>query len=88
LLLSQTLKKHVGELAQVATWLLLMRMVDIYWHIEPANFPSFHLSWVHFAVLAGMGGLWMWYFLRNLRSRPLLVLYAPQTLKHMGTSHE
>ena len=88
LLLSQPLKKHLGELAQIATWLILMRMVDIYWHIEPANFPSFHLSWLHFAVIVGMGGLWMWYFLRNLRSRPLLVLYAPQTLEHMAASHD
>jgi len=34
----------------------------IYWHIEPASHLTFHLSWVFFAIIAGMGGLWMAYF--------------------------
>jgi hypothetical protein len=85
LLLSRSLKKNVGQLALVASLLIVMRMVDIFWHVEPALHPhEFHLSWVHFAVIAGMGGLWMAYFFRNLRARPLLVLYAPQTIKHMA----
>jgi hypothetical protein len=50
-------------------------------------FPTFHLSWVHFAVIAGMGGLWMAYFFYNLRSRPLLVVNAPQTLRLLEPSH-
>ena len=83
LLLSRSLKKNVGQLALLASWLIVMRMVDIFWHIEPASHPAFHLSWVHFAVIAGMGGLWMAYFFRNLRSRPMLAVYAPQTLKHL-----
>ena len=88
LLLSRSLKKNSGQLVWLAAWLMIMRIVDIFWHIEPASHPAFHLSWVHFAVLAGMGGLWMAYFLRNLRSRPLLAVYAPQTLKHLEPSHE
>jgi len=84
LLLSKSLKRNARKLAFLASWLMFVRIVDIFWHVEPANFPTFHLSWVLFAVLAGMGGLWIWYFLRNLRSRPLLALYAPQTLKHLG----
>jgi hypothetical protein len=88
LLLSRNLKKDAGQLALLASWLLLMRIVDIFWHIEPASHSTFHLSWIHFAVLAGMGGLWMAYFLRNLRSRPLLALYAPQTLRFLEPSHE
>jgi hypothetical protein len=87
LLLSRSLKKNAHQLALLASWILLMRVVDIFWHIEPASRPEFHLSWVHFAVLAGMGGLWMAYFFRNLRSRPLLAVYAPQTLKHLESSH-
>jgi hypothetical protein len=35
-----------------------------------------------------MGGLWMAYFFRNLRSRPLLAVYAPQTLRFLEPSHE
>ena len=87
LLLSRNLKKNVHQLALLASWLIAMRIVDIFWHIEPAFHPEFHLSWVHFAVVIGMGGLWMAYFFRNLRSRPLLAVYAPQTLKHLEQSH-
>ncbi|MGA9528684.1 MAG: hypothetical protein WBS24_11255 [Terriglobales bacterium] len=87
LLLSRSLKKNVHQLALLASWLILMRIVDIYWHIEPVFHPEFHLSWVHFAVIIGIGGLWMAYFFRNLRARPLLAVYAPQTLKHLGQSH-
>jgi hypothetical protein len=88
LLLSRSLKKDITRLVWLATWLMFMRIVDIYWHVEPASRPEFHLTWVHGAVLAGMGGLWMAYFFRNLRSRPLLAVYAPQTLAHLEPSHE
>ena len=85
LLLSRSLKKNVHQLALVASLLIVMRLVDIFWHVEPALHPhEFHLSWVHFAVIAGMGGLWMAYFFRNLRARPLLAVYAPQTIKHLA----
>ncbi len=90
LLLSRNLKKNVGQLAFLASWLMIMRIVDIWWHIEPSpslGHDTIHLSWTLFAVLAGMGGLWMAYFFRNLRSRPLLAVYAPQTLKHLESSH-
>jgi hypothetical protein len=88
LLLSQQLKKHTRTLVKIAAWILLMRMVDIYWHVEPALHSTFHLSWLHFAILAGIGGLWMAYFFHNLRSRPLLPINAPQTLRLLGSTHE
>jgi hypothetical protein len=50
--------------------------------------PTFHLSWLHFTVIAGIGGLWMAYFFHNLRSRPLLPINAPQTLRLLEPSHD
>ena len=88
LLLSRSFKKNVHQLVWLASWLMIMRIVDIWWHIEPVSHPSLHLSWLHFTILAGMGGLWMAYFFHNLRSRPLLALYAPQTLRFLEPSHE
>jgi hypothetical protein len=88
LLLSRQLKRKARTLVRLASWILLMRMVDIYWHVEPALHPTFHISWLHFTVLAGMGGLWMAYFFHNLRSRPLLPMNAPQTLRLLGSGHE
>jgi hypothetical protein len=88
LLLSRTFKKNVGKLVWLATGLIFMRIVDIWWHIEPVSHPTIHVSWVLFAILAGMGGLWMAYFFHNLRSHPLLAVYAPQTLRFLEPSHE
>jgi hypothetical protein len=87
LLLSRQLKRKAGTLVWLASWLIIMRMVDIYWHIEPAFHSEVHLSWVLFAILAGMGGLWMAYFFHNLRARPLLPLNAPQTLRLLEREH-
>jgi hypothetical protein len=88
LLLSRQLKREARTLVRLASWILLMRMVDTYWHIEPASFPNFHLSWLHFTILAGMGGLWMAYFCHNLRARPLLPVNAPQTLRFLESPHD
>ena len=81
LLLSQRLKRKTRTLVWLASWLMVMRIVDIFWHIEPASHPTFHVSWLHFTIVAGIGGLWMAYFFHNLRSRPLLAVNAPQTLR-------
>jgi hypothetical protein len=96
LLLSQQLKRDTKTLVRVATLIIVARIVDIYWHVEPgvqprpgvALHPAFHVSIWHLTVLAGMGGLWMAYFFRNLRARPLLAMNAPQTLRFLGVTHE
>ncbi len=88
LLLSRQLKRKTRTLVWLASWLMVMRIVDIFWHIEPASHPAFHLSWLHFAIVAGIGGLWMAYFFHNLRSRPLLAVNAPQTLRLLEPAHE
>ncbi|MBI1741029.1 MAG: hypothetical protein HY233_01975 [Acidobacteriales bacterium] len=91
LLLSRQFKRRAGSLVWLASWLILMRIVDLWWHIEPSaslHHDTVHVSWTFFAVLAGIGGLWMAYFFRNLRARPLLAVYAPQTLRLLEPSHE
>jgi hypothetical protein len=99
LLLSRQLKRKVGSLVYLASWLLLMRITDIYWHVEPGVsivnakgisplYPTFHMSWVFPVIVIGMGGLWLAYFFQNLRSRPLLAVNAPQTLRLLQPSHE
>jgi len=98
LLLSRQLKRNPGTLVRLALWILVIRIIDIYWHVEPglsvarggslvAVHPAFHLSWLHFTIIAGIGGLWVAYFFHNLRSRPLLAVHAPQTLSLFESSH-
>jgi hypothetical protein len=97
LLLSRQLKRNAGTLVRIAAWILFMRMVDIFWHVEPgltaddahsAVYPTFHLSWLHFTIIAGIGGLWTAYFAYNLKSRPLLPVNAPQTLRLLEPTHD
>jgi hypothetical protein len=87
LLLSRQLKRKARTLVRLASWLIFMRIVDIFWHIEPSSHPTFHLSWLHFTIIAGIGGLWMAYFFHNLRLRPLLPVNAPQTMRLLEPSH-
>jgi hypothetical protein len=87
LLLSRQLKRKTRTLVRLASWLIFMRIVDIFWHIEPSTHATFHVSWLHFTIIAGIGGLWMAYFFHNLRSRPLLPVNAPQTLRLLEASH-
>lgn len=87
LLLSRDLKREPRRLAKVALWVLAMRFVDLYWQTAPM--PDFHPESLlpRFADLAawvGLGGLWLGFFLRELRSRPLLAVNAPQMEEALG----
>jgi hypothetical protein len=78
LLLSRDLKRRPRLLAQVAIWILVMRVVDLIWYVEPA-FPHgrFPIHWMDVALPVGLGGIWLFLFARNLRSRALLPLNDP-----------
>jgi MFS family permease len=87
LLLSRSLKRTGRTLMRVALLMLFMRIVDLVFLIAPAAHAGggreFHGSDVllHFVPMLcmalGLGGVWLWYFIGQLRSRPLLPLGAP-----------
>lgn len=88
LLLSRPFKRNLGTLVWLAGWLFLMRYVDLFWYIE-ANFgKSFFVTISDFVVPFAIGGLWIWWYLRNLQQRPLLPTYALHAQPLMGLSHE
>ncbi|MBV8208370.1 MAG: hypothetical protein JO041_16415 [Acidobacteria bacterium] len=80
LLLSQGIKRDAGKLIVLAGWMLLMRFIDLYWLIIP-NFPDTkgHLvfSWMVIAAMAGIGGVWVYSFLVNLKAHPLIPRHDP-----------
>ena len=65
-------------LAKVAIGILAMRLVDIIWLVAP-NFEhhGFPFSWMDVAIPVGLAGIWVFLFVRQLRSRPLLPLNDP-----------
>ncbi len=84
-LLSQGRKRDPRRLIKVCVWLLCARMLDLFWIVEPTfrnhsasallgTSKGFALYWTDFAAFFGLGGIWLYVFLGNLRSRPLLPL--------------
>jgi len=93
LLLSQSLKKNPKTIAWIAIFIICIRVVDVFWLIEP-NFtsvehPAFTMSWLDIVAPIGFGGLWLALFFNNLQKRPLLPLGEPNLLKALshGRSH-
>lgn len=84
LLLSRDLKRNAGRLAVVALLMLVMRWIDLIWQVEPAfEHQEAAMFWMYLAAPVGIGGLWLAFFLRELRKRPLLPVndpYLPEAL--------
>jgi hypothetical protein len=79
ILLSRRNKRSTKLLFNVALWLLVMRAVDTYWIIAPSfHEAQFHLHWLDFAALIGIGGVFIWYFLYQVKQRPLLLTNDPR----------
>ena len=75
LLLQREVKRRARVLTAVAAAMILMRLVDLVWIVEPA----FHRSpaeahWLDLLLPVGMGGIWLGVFGWQLGKRPLLPL--------------
>jgi hypothetical protein len=86
LLLSRDLKRNFKLLAGIAIFILLMRVVDIYWLVAP-DFAkgAFTVSWIDFTAAIGLCGVWLYYFLGQLTQRPLMPvgeLHLEEALEH------
>jgi hypothetical protein len=82
MLLSQKLKKNPRTIARIAIYIIVIRLIDIIWLVEP-NFghQQLNIHWLDIAAPIGMGGLWLAYFFYNLRQRPILPINAPDLQK-------
>jgi hypothetical protein len=78
LLLSRDLKRNPALLRGVALWLILMRLVDLFWYTRP-EFTSTALPtiWDLAAALA-LGGLWFFFFTGQLKQLPVLPVGDPK----------
>jgi len=79
LLLSRDVKRDARRLAGVAVLLLVMRLVDLFWLIGPAfHRAGLRAHWLDLAAPAGLGGIWLMMFCRQLGGRPLLPARDPE----------
>ena len=88
LLLSRDLKRNPAAVKWIALFILVMRVVDLAWTIGPVfRHEGSSLHWLDFAVVLGMGGLWLALFWRNLAGRPLVPArdpYLKEALANVG----
>lgn len=92
LLLSRDLKRNGRRLSAVAIGVIVMRFVDLLWMTGPElHSGSFSLSlmdWVlDLLLLAGLGGVWLWFFATQLKSRPLLPINDPDIETVFASGH-
>lgn len=80
LLLMKKIKRNPHLLRRVAAYVLLMRVLDLFWVIRPAfshgmenGAPASHFSihWLDIAAPVALGGIWMAFFAFQLKKRPL-----------------
>ena len=90
MLLSRDVKHNPRELATVAALILGIHLVDLYWVVVPGALPRLEgdpplqLHWMDPAAVVGLGGIWLVFFLRELRRRPLLPEAALMEGPHHG----
>jgi hypothetical protein len=79
MLLSRGVKQSVQKLALLAALILVMRVVDVIWLVEPTYSPgNFVFNWMDFVAPIAIGGLWLGTFAWQLEKRPLLPINDPQ----------
>ena len=88
ILLSRPFKRDIRKLVWVAILLLLMGYVDLFWIIEPNFSTNLTVTLADIVVPIAIGGLWLWYFFRNLASLPLLPAYDTDAHEVLEPAHE
>jgi len=83
-LLQQDFKRHARRIATLALFILLMRLLDMFYLIGPSNrvTPGFEpgafvVSWLDFVGPIAVGGIWLWWFFGELIKRPLVPARDP-----------
>ena len=78
LLLSRDTKRDYRRLRLIATWVLLARIVDYYWHVAPEfHEEGLRLGLLDFATPIALGGIFLALFAVNLKGRSLLPINDP-----------
>lgn len=80
-LLQRSVKKRASLLATMAAFMLVMRFVDLIWQSRPSlakyEEVGLGLSWIDLTAPLAIGGLFVFFFVRELSKRPLLPVNDP-----------
>ena len=85
ILLSRDVKQKGGALAKIAAFVLFMRFVDLVWLSRPTwHAESFGIHWLSIVAPVALGGIWLFFFARELAKSPLLPLRDPNLEEALG----
>ena len=88
MLLSRATKKNAQRLAMLAALILVMRIIDVIWLIEPTySRGDFVFNWMDYVAPIAIGGLWLGTFTWQLQKRPLLPINDPQLEEAVAVVH-
>lgn len=91
ILFSRWVKQKARALVWVAAWMLLMRLVDIFWIIVPTfQREGFPLRLLDVAVVLALGGIWLSFFFARLKTRSILPANDPRIRPELtgATAHD
>ena len=78
LLLSRDLKRNIGRLRFIATWLLVSRVAEYFWHVAPElHRDGMSISLLDVALPLAIGGIFIALFVGQLGGRSLLPVNDP-----------
>ena len=79
LIISCNMKRKLGVLAFGAAWLFMMHIVDVYWLVMPSfGQDGFNVSWIDFACLLGVGGIYFAVVLFQMSKTTLIPIGDPR----------
>ena len=77
-LLSRDVKRHAAAVASVALFVMFVRFIDLFWMVAPAFSPAaFEVHWMDVVAPVGVGGIWLWVFVWQLKGRSLVAVNDP-----------
>ena len=78
------IKKNLPVMLAVGIWMLFMHWVDIYWLVMPTlHDQGVHISWIDPVTMLGIGGIFLWRFIRLTVSQPLVPVNDPRLKQSM-----
>jgi hypothetical protein len=85
LLLSRTIKRERNAIVKVAAWIMIARLVDLFWLIAPEFHPEgIGVSWLDILLPLSLFSVWLGCFVWQLRGRAILPIYDPQFDEALG----
>jgi hypothetical protein len=71
-------KRRPRLLATVACAIIVARVIELFWFVIPAFHPGvLSIHWMDAVTLVGVGGVWLAFFLAQLKGRSLVAINDP-----------